>query len=56
MDEGTIWLFYPRSKAAQAWWAENVQEAQTLGRNFVVEHRYAPPILEGIKEAGLTVG
>lgn len=55
-DEGSIWLFYPRSEAAQAWWAEHVDpDALTYGRNFVVEHRFARDIVDGLAAEGFTI-
>ena len=52
-DHGTIWTFYPRSLAAQEWWKENVEpNAQTYGRNFVVEHRFVQDILDGLRRDG----
>ena len=51
-NEGSIILFEPLTSAAQDWWSSNVDpEAQTFGRAYVVEHRYAPDIIEGIKAA-----
>ena len=52
MNEGSIVLFEPLTDAAQDWWSSNVDpEAQTWGRSYVVEHRYAGDIMEGIKAA-----
>src|SRR5947209_4489462 len=36
-EQGTIWTFYPRSRAAEDWWAANIEDAPWLGRNNVVE-------------------
>jgi len=52
MNEGSIILFEPLTDAARSWWSSNVDpEAQTLGQSYVVEHRYAGDIVEGIKAA-----
>tara|TARA_Y100001951_G_scaffold58355_1_gene46369 strand:- start:92 stop:250 length:159 start_codon:yes stop_codon:yes gene_type:complete len=52
MNEGSIVLFEPLTDAARGWWTDNVDpEAQTMGQAYVVEHRYAPDIIEGIKTA-----
>jgi hypothetical protein len=52
MNEGSIVLFEPLTDAARGWWTDNVDpEAQTWGRSYVVEHRYAGDIMEGIKAA-----
>ena len=53
MDGGSIVQFWPQSEAAKAWWDENVADGPTLGQSRVVEHRYAPDIIEGLAEAGL---
>jgi hypothetical protein len=54
-DHGTLFTFCPRSQAARDWWAENVQDAPCLGRNICVEHRFAPDIIEGLKQAGFVL-
>jgi hypothetical protein len=57
-DHGTIFLFRTLTDAVREWVADNVQlEAyQRWGRyGFVVEHRYAGDIVEGIQADGLTV-
>ena len=52
MNEGSIVLFEPLTDAAQDWWSSYVDpEGQTWGRSYVVEHRYAGDIMEGIKAA-----
>lgn len=53
-DHGSIWTFYPRSTAAQDWWAEHVEDGPRLGRNQCVEHRYAQDILDGLLIDGFT--
>jgi len=55
-DHGTIVLFYPRSRAAQDWWAEHVDpDCPFLGRNFCVEHRQAQAIVDGLERDGLSI-
>ena len=54
-DGGTVSLFMPISDAAKAWTAENIHDAQWLGRSFAVEHRYIDNIVVGIEDAGLTI-
>jgi len=52
INEGSIILFEPLTDAARSWWSSNVDpEAQTFGQAYVVEHRYAGDIVEGIKAA-----
>jgi len=49
-DQGTLVLFTPLTDTARAWWSSNVDpDAQTYGAAYVVEHRYAQDIIEGIK-------
>lgn len=55
-DEGTIVLFYPRSEAAQNWWADSVEESQMVGRYHAVDHRMAQAIAIGIMHAEFSVG
>jgi len=52
INEGSIILFEPLTDAARTWWSSNVNpDAMTMGQAYVVEHRYAPDIIEGIKAA-----
>lgn len=53
-DHGTIWTFRARSQAAQFWWVENVEDGPCLGRNWVVEGRYAQDLLDGLQLGGFT--
>lgn len=58
-NHGSIALLTPRSKAAKAWIDENVEqndETQYWGTSICIEPRYCGAILEGIMEAGLTIG
>ena len=52
-NHGTVIMFEPLTKAAQNWWDKNVNsDCQKIGfHSYVVEHRYAPDIVEGIKNA-----
>lgn len=55
-DQGTIVLFRPVTEEAQDWIAHNVEDSATwLGGRLVVEHRYAPYMIEGMLEAGLEI-
>jgi len=50
INEGSIILFEPLTDTARDWWSNHVDpEAQTMGPAYVVEHRYAGDIIEGIK-------
>jgi hypothetical protein len=56
LDEGTIVLFTLESEPAHEWWRENVDpDAMTYCDAYVVEHRYAQPIITGLLDAGLEV-
>jgi len=56
-DEGTIVLFRPLREQAREWLIENVQEdAQWFAGALVVEHRYALPLIEGLRQEGYLVG
>jgi len=54
-NEGTIWLFEPVTEQATDWVNDNVLTCDWWGNSFVVEHRYGPPLLEGIVDAELEV-
>ena len=49
-QSGSIVLFKPETKFAEEWWEENVEESQTIGGAYAVEHRYATDIIEGFTE------
>ncbi len=56
-NQGTIWVFRPLSDEAQEWIDEHVQSEpwQWFGGGLVVDHRYGPPLAEGMQEAGLVL-
>jgi len=49
-QSGSIVLFKPETKFAEEWWEENVEDSQTIGGAYAVEHRYADDIIEGFTE------
>jgi len=51
INHGTLVGFIPASEDAQQWWDEHVQWCPMMGDQYLVESRYAGPILEGIKAA-----
>jgi len=51
VNHGTLVGFIPASEDAQQWWDEHVQWCPMMGDQYLVESRYAGPILEGIKAA-----
>ena len=53
-DHGTIWSFRARSRAAQAWWVNNVGDGPCLGHTWCVEHRCVRDILDGLQRDGFT--
>lgn len=58
-NHGSIGILHAWTDDAKAWTDEHINgdDIQTWGRNgIVVEPRYIGPILEGIQDAGLTVG
>lgn len=53
---GSVYLLEPVTEAAQEWIDENIpDDAQYLGKNLAVEHRYVDHILEGMQNDGLVV-
>jgi hypothetical protein len=56
-DGGSIVLLRPVSNAARDW-ADTFlpPDAQTLGPSIAIERRYIGDIVEGIIDAGLTIG
>jgi len=55
-NEGSIWLVTPVTGGARAWIEESVSaDAQRWGAALVVEHRYGPNLIQGMREAGLLV-
>lgn len=53
-NEGTLVMIALHSDAAKSWWAEHVQDCQSFGGAYAVEHRYAGNIIQGMLDAGLT--
>lgn len=56
-NEGTIFLFEPRTEAAREWVREHVQLEgwQWFGPAFCVEHRFALDLAQGMTDDGLVV-
>jgi hypothetical protein len=55
-NHGSLIGFTPVDDTAQSWWDEHVQECPKMGDQYLVEHRYAGPILEGIQAASDELG
>ena len=56
IDHGTIVLFRPLTDACRAWIDDNVEEeAMWFGGALAVEHRYAPYLIEGMVDNGLSL-
>jgi hypothetical protein len=54
--EGSLFLFDPRTPAAESWIDENVDPDTTRWAGaVVVEHRYAYDLAQGMIDAGLEV-
>jgi hypothetical protein len=58
MNEGSIVAFRINTKEAKEWFKENVQAEgwQWMGSSLCVDPRYAEGLIEGIGEAGLSIG
>ena len=55
-NEGSIFILTPVSEEAVAWVADNLPEdVTTWAGGVVVEPRYIGPIIDGIKNEGLTL-
>lgn len=55
-NEGTVFLFCPRTSRGKGWIDEHVQpDALWFGNTLVVEHRYAWGLAQGMKDAGLVL-
>ena len=50
---GSLTGFIPVDDEAQAWWDENVQECHQMGDQYLVEHRFAYDIIDGIQAASV---
>jgi len=48
---GSLIGFIPVDDTAQAWWDEHVQECHQMGNQYLVEHRFAQDIINGIQAA-----
>lgn len=57
-DEGSIVMFTPMTKAGEDWIQQNVEfeSWQMMGPSLCVDHRPAQGLVEGMQEAGLTLG
>lgn len=52
---GSIHLLTPRSYAGRKWITRHLRGALTYGPAVVVEGRYLPAVLEGLRASGLGV-
>ena len=50
-NHGSLIGFIPVDDTAQAWWDEHVQECHQMGSQYLVEHRFAQDIIDGIQAA-----
>lgn len=53
-DQCTIVLLRPITQAALDWSVDHLHGAMIFGGAFVIEHRYAKPIVDGFTADGLT--
>ena len=56
-NRGSVWRFWAYTKKARKWVAENAhtEDWQWSGLSFAVDHRMAPGLVDGMREAGLFV-
>lgn len=55
-DHGSIVGFLARSQSAQEFAKEAFADATTFGKdNYIVEHRFAQPIIDDLIEQGFTL-
>tara|TARA_B100000900_G_scaffold291067_1_gene249885 strand:+ start:239 stop:463 length:225 start_codon:yes stop_codon:yes gene_type:complete len=52
-NHGSLIGFIPVDDAAQTWWDDHVQWCPMMGDQYLVEHRHAPAIIEGIQAASV---
>ena len=57
-ENGSVVLLVPMTPAARAWITENVHTEpwQWLGGSLAIDWRFVPDLLDGMVDAGLTVG
>ena len=53
---GSIILLWPQNPEARDWLYEHCDVQQVWGEGIAVEPRYVSPIIEGLEEAGFTLG
>lgn len=56
VSHGSVCILTPYTSKANVWASEHLPEdAQRWASGYVIEPRYAYPIIDGIQNAGLTV-
>lgn len=57
INQGSLIGFNLISDAAREWFADNVEAEgyQWMGNVLYVDHRFADAIIEGVRDAGLTI-
>jgi hypothetical protein len=51
INHGSLIGFTPVDDTAQTWWDEHVQECHQMGDQYLVGHRFAQDIIDGIQAA-----
>ena len=51
INHGSLIGFIPVDDTAQTWWDEHVQECHQMGNQYLVGHRFAQDIIDGIQAA-----
>lgn len=54
-DHGSIFLVTPHTDAAKEWWETSVDDGQSFGPGYAVEHRFIQNISHAILDAGMTI-
>ena len=49
INHGSLIGFTPVADTAQAWWAAHVQWCPVFGDQYMVDHRHAQAIIDGIQ-------
>jgi hypothetical protein len=55
-NHGSLIGFAPVDDTAQAWWDEHVEWAPMFGNQYMVDHRHAQNIIDGIQAASDELG
>jgi len=54
-NDGSVWLFEAHTAEAERWIADRFFPPVKLDGVWIVDHRYAPPIVEAMREEEFTL-